>query len=157
MRVGIDSPDSSHVRLFTEAFEDSDRIRVTSMLGPGSIRDRQVIFDFAQEHGLTIHEERERFADSVGSVLLLGVDWSAHVDRALYYLGHGKRIYIDKPVTGNFADTIRLRELVIQYPRQIFGGSALPHHHAFARYLESFTFFAKQDNVEVEIFGSMDS
>lgn len=157
MRIGIDSPDTSHVRLFTQAFEDSDRIRVSAILSENSIRDRDVIQEFAEKHLLTLHDDRWHFADSVGAVLLLRADWSAHIDRAHYYLVNSKRIYIDKPVAGSFADIVRLRELLDQHPRQIFGGSALPHHHGFSEFLERFRFSVQQKSAEVEIFGAMDS
>lgn len=157
VRIGIDGADSSHVRLFTEAFEDAGIARVSAIRTDGSIRSEQIILDFAQEHSLTAFDSDHPFIDTVDAVLLLGIDWNAHLDRALPYLAHGKRIFIDKPVAGSFTDLVRLREMLTKYPGQIFGGSALPSHPQFALFMERFSFFAKGDPAEVEILGSMDS
>jgi hypothetical protein len=157
VRVGIDCPDTSHVRVFTSAFEESSAARVADIRIDGSIRSEEIIVAFAQEHGITLCDSLHPFIDTVSAVLLLGVDWNAHLDRALPYLREGKRIFIDKPLAGSFTDVVRLRDILAEYPGQIFGGSALPHHPAFLEFLERFQFFAKSDSAEVEIFGSMDS
>jgi hypothetical protein len=155
IRVGIDGPDTSHVRLFTEAFAESGS-RIVSLLD-NSIRRGEVLREFTQQEGLALHDDWHSFADTVNAVLLLGIDWTTHVDRALPYLEQGKRVFVDKPVAGSFADLIRFRELLQRYPSQIFGGSALPHHAAFIEFMERFRFFARTDAAEVEIFGAMDS
>lgn len=157
LRLGIDSPDTSHVRLFTQAFHDTDEIGTVSILTEGSIRDESVIASFVAENEIALHYRREDFLQSIDAVLLLGVDWSAHIDRSLPSLAGGKRIFIDKPVAGSYADIVRLRELLVQYPGRILGGSALPHHPAFTQFLESFRFFVKDASASVEISGSMDS
>ncbi|HET6511114.1 MAG TPA: hypothetical protein VFH43_02900 [Candidatus Kapabacteria bacterium] len=157
VRIGIDGADTSHVRLFTEAFEHAGIARVSAIRGDNSIRTASIIEAFAYERALTLCDSDHPFVDTVDAVLLLSVDWNAHLDRALSYLARDKRVFIDKPVAGSFTDLIRLRELVSNYPDKIFGGSALPHHPIFHEFLERFNFFAKNDPAEVEIFGSMDS
>jgi hypothetical protein len=157
IRIGIDGPDTSHVRLFTEAFEDSDLARVVAIRTEGSIRSNEVLENFAAEHGVTVHDSLHPFIDTLNVILMLGIDWNTHIDRVSPYLAQGRRVFIDKPVSSSFTDLIRLRELLIKYPGQIFGGSALPHHSLFQEFLERFRFFARSDSAEVEIFGSMDS
>lgn len=156
VRVGIDGPDTSHVRLFTESFEDSG-LRIVSLFASDPVRSEQVLLDFAEEAGLALHEDIATFADTIGAVLLLSVDWNTHIDRALPYLEHGKRLFIDKPVAGSFTDLVRLRELLRKYPSQLFGGSALPHHPAFLGFMERLQFFGTSDAAEIEIYGAMDS
>jgi hypothetical protein len=157
IRIGIDGPDTSHVRLFTESFAEAGVARVADIRVDGSIRTESVIAAFANEHGLTLCESLHPFVDTIDGVLLLGVDWNAHIDRALPYLEQEKRTFLDKPVAGSFTDLVRLRELMLKHPRQVMGGSALPHQPAFKEFLERFRFLANAEPAEVEIFGSMDS
>ncbi len=157
VRIGIEGADTSHVRLFTAAFEEARLGRVSTIRSDRSIRTEGVIDAFAEEHALTLCDSDHPFIDTIDAVLLLGVDWNAHIDRALSYLPLDKRIFIDKPVAGSFTDLVRLRELIIKYPGKIFGGSALPHHANFIDFLERFRSSTLKDSAEVEVFGSMDS
>jgi hypothetical protein len=157
VRAGIEGADTSHVRLFTAAFEEAGVVRVSTIRSDRSIRNESVIDAFAEEHALTLCDSDHPFIDTIDAVLLLGVDWNAHVDRALSYLAMDKRVFIDKPVAGSFTDLVRLRELLIKYPGKILGGSALPHHPCFTQFLERFRSSTLKDSAEVEIFGSMDS
>lgn len=155
VRIGIDGPDTSHVRVFTEAFATSGEARVVAMLSDGSIRNTQVLTDFSREQELNLHNEIHPFIEDVDAVLILGVDWGTHIDRALLFLSQGKRVFIDKPVAGSFTDLVRLRELQQHYPHQIMGGSALTCHPAFADLLKQMHEF--DGPINIEIHGKMDS
>jgi hypothetical protein len=157
VRIGIDTPDTSHVRVFTEAFDSSRNFAVESIYADGSVRNREIVGDFAKTNNLRVVGSRSELAASTDAVLLLGVDWNQHIEAARTYLEFGKQLFIDKPVCGSFPDLIALRELLERYPKQIFGGSALPHTRQFKDFLGSFLFFAKSDDAEVEIYGKLDS
>lgn len=157
IRIGIDSPDTSHVRVCTEAFADGRDFEITAIYPGESIRSRSIIEAFASEHDIAICDDNEAFLLQIDAVLLLGVNWNTHIDQAESYLASGKSIYIDKPVCGSFTDLVRLRELIEKYPGKVFGGSALPHTRQFSDFLDSFLFFAKSGDAEVEIYARLDS
>ncbi len=74
----------------------------------------------------------EDMLEHVDAVMIQGVNWDKHVDRAYPFLEAGKPVLIDKPIVGRVRDIYTLLELQVEHQTPVYGGSALRYAQEIA-------------------------
>jgi predicted dehydrogenase len=138
LRAGIIGLDTSHVVAFTQVLNAPDAkgdlagIRVVAAYPGGSpdvaaSRDRVEGFtrQLRDEFKVEIVDSVEALLDKVDVVLLESVDGRKHLEQAEPVLKAGKPVFIDKPVAGSLADTVKIYALAEKYGTPCFSSSSL--------------------------------
>jgi hypothetical protein len=136
-RIGIIGLDTSHSIAFTDIINDPDGgpefsgFSVTAAYPYGS---RTIESSYSRIPGY-IEDIKERGVDVVDSidellarvdvVLLETNDGHPRLEQALQVMETGKRMFIDKPVSGSLRDTIAIIEASKEYNSPIFSSSSL--------------------------------
>jgi predicted dehydrogenase len=137
-RVGIIGLDTSHCIAFTKALNDPKAgpefagykvVAAYPTAGssdlPSSIDRLADITEQVRNEGVQIVNSIEELLNKVDAVLLTTVDGRKHLEQALPVIKAGKRMFIDKPVAANLADTIILFDTARKYKVPIFSSSSL--------------------------------
>ncbi|MBC9795211.1 Gfo/Idh/MocA family protein [Sinomicrobium weinanense] len=135
-RIGIIGLDTSHVTAFTKAINDTGRpefegftvVAAYPTKGsadmPASIDRLSMFTEQVNAMGVEIVNSIEVLIGKVDFVLLESVDGRRHFDEALPVLKAGKRMFIDKPVSGNLAGAITIFEASEKYNVPVFSASS---------------------------------
>lgn len=155
IQLAIVTPDTSHVRVFTDHFATTTDIRVTSLAVQGSIRETAEIAKFADQRGLEIAASINDLPQ-VDGVLLLGADWLSHRELAEHFIAKDIRTFIDKPLGGSLEDVAWLEQHRTR--GLVFGGSALPWTPDFLSFREEVTYHQNHwPKVRLSIHGPLES
>ncbi|MFT5468515.1 MAG: putative dehydrogenase [Verrucomicrobiales bacterium] len=137
IRVGIIGLDTSHVLAFTKAMNDPKAegdlalCRVVAAYPKGSpdiessvSRVPKYIEDM-KGMGVKIVPSIEDLLTQVDAILLETNDGRPHLEQVLPVLKAGKRVFIDKPISGSLADAIRIFDASEEYGVPLFSSSSL--------------------------------
>ena len=125
LKIGIADLDTSHPGRWVPILQEWDSVAVVACWDGGSVRPSGYAQQFAAEHN--IPEVVPALADLiplVDVVFVQGCNWDLHAQRVRPFVEAGKGVYIDKPLAGNVADLLQLKEWVAQ-GADIIGGSSL--------------------------------
>ncbi|HVR76619.1 MAG TPA: Gfo/Idh/MocA family oxidoreductase [Planctomycetota bacterium] len=136
LRAGIVGCDTSHVKAFTEIFNDPRAegdialVKVVAAFPGGSdipaSRDRVAGFTRdLREKGVKIVESIPLLLEEVDVVLLESVDGRTHLEQARLILEARKPVFIDKPFAGSLADAIAIADLAAKLGVPCFSSSSL--------------------------------
>lgn len=133
-RIGIIGLDTSHSEVFTRMInmgEFSNGYKVVAAYPHGSpdiasaLEMKPRIIEAVKSMGVEIVDSIDALLDKVDFVLLESNDGRPHLEQALPVLRVGKRMFIDKPIAHNLADTKKIFEASKKYNTPIFSTSAL--------------------------------
>lgn len=135
--IGIIGLDTSHSPAFAKIINDPDGepdvsgFKVVAAYPYGSrviessySRIPQYVEEF-ETMGIEIVGSVDELISKVDVVLLETNDGHPHLEQALPVLKAGKRLFIDKPITGSLEDTVAVMEASKQYETPIFSSSSL--------------------------------
>jgi hypothetical protein len=138
LKVGIIGLDTSHVVVFTNAFNgpkprpEFAGVRVVAAYPGGSedvessrTRVKGYTKDLKEKFGVEIVDSIDALLPKVDVVLLESVDGRPHLEQVKPVLKAGKPVFIDKPVAGSLADAIQIYDLAKQYKVPVFSSSSL--------------------------------
>lgn len=137
IRAGIIGLDTSHVVVFTKAFNtpankgDLAGVRVVAAFPAGNpdfplSRDRLKAFtQQVRDMGVEIVDSIDVLLPKVDVVLLESVDGSQHLAQALPVFKTGKPVFIDKPLAHDLVDAMAIEELGRRYGTPWFSSSSL--------------------------------
>ena len=137
LRAGIIGLDTSHAIAFTKVLNDPKaapevaNCRVVAAYPKGS-RDIESSVsrvpkytEQVQAMGVEIVDSIEELLKRVDVVLLESNDGRVHLEQVIPVLKAGKRVFIDKPISGSLADTIAIFEASKHYKVPLFSSSSL--------------------------------
>ena len=125
LKIGIADLDTSHPGRWVPILQEWDSVAVVACWDGGSVRPPGYAEQFAAEHN--IPEVVPALADLiplVDVVFVQSCNWDLHAERVRPFVEAGKGVYIDKPLAGNAADLLQLKEWAAQ-GADIIGGSSL--------------------------------
>ena len=125
LKIGIADLDTSHPGRWVPILQEWDSVAVVACWDGGSVRPPGYAEQFAAEHN--IPEVVPALADLiplVDVVFVQSCNWDLHAERVRPFVEAGKGVYIDKPLAGNVADLLQLKEWAAQ-GADIIGGSSL--------------------------------
>lgn len=125
LKIGIADLDTSHPGRWVPILQAWDSVAVVACWDGGSVRPPGYAEQFAAEHN--IPEVVPALADLiplVDVVFVQSCNWDLHAERVRPFVEADKGVYIDKPLAGNVADLMQLREWGAQ-GADIIGGSSL--------------------------------
>jgi predicted dehydrogenase len=126
IRIGIVDLDTSHPQAFTKILRKIPGVDVTALWDGHDVRPDGFDRRFAADNGVpVVCASLEEMPDVVDAAMILGVNWDAHIDRALVFMKSKKPVLIDKPVVGSVRDCDRLLNLKEKHGALLFGGSSL--------------------------------
>ena len=125
LRIGIADLDTSHPGRWVPILQEWDDVAVVACWDGGSVRPPGYAEQFAAEHNIpaTVPELTD-LIPLVDVVFVQSCNWDLHAQRVRPFVEAGKGVYIDKPLAGNVADLLQLKEWVAQ-GADIIGGSSL--------------------------------
>jgi predicted dehydrogenase len=139
LRIGMIGLDTSHVVEFTRRLNDPKNKnhveggKIVAAFKGGSedmpTESMRRIPAYAREletkWGVKMYDSIDALVKDVDVVMVEGVDGRKHLEQALPAIKVGKRVFIDKPVSGSLHDAIKIYELAKQYNVPIYSGSSL--------------------------------
>jgi hypothetical protein len=136
LRIGMIGLDTSHVTAFAKLFNgqqaagDLAGLRVVAGYPGGTdippSRDRVARFtQQLRETGVEIVPSIPALLEKVDVVLLESVDGRIHLEQARPVIAARKPLFIDKPVAGSLADTLRIYDLAAKAQVPCFSSSSL--------------------------------
>ena len=152
LKIGIVDLDTSHPGRWVPILQEWDDVAVVACWDGGSVRPPGYAQQFADEHN--IPAAVPALADMiplVDVVFVQSCNWDLHLERVEPFVEAGKGVYIDKPLAGNVADLLQLKDWVTQ-GADIIGGSSLrcceevKRIHAQTEGSDLYTIFASGPN-----------
>jgi predicted dehydrogenase len=142
LRIGMIGLDTSHVVEFTRRLNDPKNKnhveggKVVAAFKGGSEDmpndSMKRIPPYAKEletkWGVKMYDSIDALVKDVDVVMVESVDGRKHLEQALPAIKAGKRVFIDKPVSGSLHDAIKIYELAKQYNAPIYSGSSLRYY-----------------------------
>jgi len=138
VRLGLVGLDTSHVVVFTAAFNDpanADHVPGVKVVAAykGGSRDIESSWSRVEGYAQELHEKWgvelvdsiEELCTKVDGVLIESVDGRPHLDQARPVIAAGLPFFVDKPVAGTLADGIEMARLAQEKSVPWFGGSSL--------------------------------
>jgi predicted dehydrogenase len=125
-RIGIVDLDSSHPASFTKAMREHGGFEIVAVYDGGDVREPGYATKFAAENGVPHAVARpEDMLGLVDGVVVLGVDWDRHLERARPFLDAGVPVFIDKLVFGRLRDGYAMLRLAEAGGAPLMGGSGV--------------------------------
>jgi predicted dehydrogenase len=126
-KIGVVDLDTSHPVAWVPKINAYGDMRVIAIWDSGAVNPRNYVEEFAEKNQVdTIAESVEAMVPLVDAVIIHGVDWDVHVDKAAPFIEAGKPVLIDKPMVGKLQDVDRLIGLQKEHPDvPIMGGSSV--------------------------------
>ncbi|MEP6669189.1 MAG: Gfo/Idh/MocA family oxidoreductase [Chthoniobacter sp.] len=141
IRAGIIGLDTSHVLAFTTTLNkgpknpaDADEVAGVKVVAayPQGSKDIKSSTDRVPEYtekvkalGVEIVDSVEELVKRVDVVFLESNDGRVHLEQVLPVLAAGKPVFIDKPIAGSLADTIRILDAAKKAKTPLFCSSSL--------------------------------
>jgi len=138
LKVGIIGLDTSHVVVFTGAFNAAKAkpefagVRVVAAYPAGSkdVKDSYTrVKGFTEtlkdKYGVEIVDSIDALLPKVDVVLLESVDGRPHLEQVKPVLKARKPVFVDKPVAGSLADALQIYELAKEAKVPLFSSSSL--------------------------------
>jgi len=135
LRAGIIGCDTSHVAVFSKAFNDDEGplagVRVVAAF-PSFSDDIPASRDRVDGFTAGLRDRDVEIVDSVGAlldrvdvVLIENVDGRRHLEYAREVFATGKPTFIDKPIGGSLADAVEIFQLAAETGTPCFSSSSL--------------------------------
>ncbi len=125
LKIGIADLDTSHPGRWVPILQEWDDVAVVACWDGGSVRPPGYARQFAAEHNIPAAVPAlTDLIPLVDVVFVQSCNWDLHAQRVRPFVEAGKGVYIDKPLAGNVADLLQLKEWVAQ-GADIIGGSSL--------------------------------
>lgn len=125
IRIGLVDLDTSHPKTFTKILNAMPGVKVNALWDGRDVWQEGYDERFAKENDIpNVCKRLEDMIDLVDAVMVLGVNWDKHVDRAYPFIVAGKPVLIDKPMVGKVRDIYTLLELQVTHGTPVYGGSA---------------------------------
>ena len=134
-RIGVIGLDTSHSEIFTKMINSGDPsmkgYKVVAAYPHGSkdiasaLKMKPNIIKEMQNQGVEIVDSIEAMLSKVDVVLLESNDGRPHLEQALLVFKAGKRVFIDKPMSINLAETKAIFKAAEHYQTPVFTSSAL--------------------------------
>ena len=126
IRIGLVDLDTSHPKAFTKILNGMPGVKVNALWDGRDVWPEGYDDQFARENDIPhVCKKLEDMLEHVDAVMIHGVNWDKHVDRAYPFLEAKKPVLIDKPMVGKVRDIYALLELHVTHGTPEFGGSAL--------------------------------
>ncbi len=126
VRIGLVDLDTSHPGAFTRILRTFVGVELTAVFDSHDVWPEGYDGRFAAEQHIPVVCTRlEEMPDLVDAVMIHGVNWDTHIDKALPFMKAGKPVLIDKPIVGTVRDADRLLDLQAKYGSLVYGGSSL--------------------------------
>jgi len=141
LRAGVIGLDTSHVTAFTQTLnkgpkkpEDADKVAGVRMVAayPQGSKDIESstkrVPDYTEKMkamGVEIVDSVEELVKRVDAVFLESNDGRVHLEQVTPVLKAGKPVFIDKPIAGSLADTIRILDAAQKAKVPLFCSSSL--------------------------------
>jgi predicted dehydrogenase len=152
LRIGMIGLDTSHVIVFTKAFNDPkspDHVpggRITAVFKGGSAdipssanRVEGYTQQLTETYGAKLYDSIEELAKHVDAFMIQAVDGRPHLDQFRRTLAAKKPVFIDKPLAGSLRDALEIARLSRAHGVPVFSSSSLrypPAAEAFGPRLE---------------------
>ena len=125
-RIGLVDLDTSHPKTFTKILNAMPGVKVNALWDGRDVWPEGYDERFAKENDIPhVCKRLEDMIEHVDAVMVHGVNWDKHVDRAYPFIEAGKPVLIDKPMVGKVRDIYTLLELHVTHGTPVYGGSAL--------------------------------
>jgi hypothetical protein len=125
-RIGLVDLDTSHPKTFTKILNAMPGVKVNALWDGRDVWPEGYDERFAKENDIPhVCKRLEDMIEHVDAVMVHGVNWDKHVDRAYPFIEAGKPVLIDKPMVGKVRDIYTLLELHVAHGTPVYGGSAL--------------------------------
>ncbi|MGA3243959.1 MAG: Gfo/Idh/MocA family oxidoreductase [Bacteroidota bacterium] len=125
-RIGLVDLDTSHPKSFTKILNAMPGVKVNALWDGRDVWPEGYDERFAKENDIpNVCKRLEDMIEHVDAVMIHGVNWDKHVDRAYPFIEAGKPVLIDKPMVGKVRDIYTLLELHVTHGTPVYGGSAL--------------------------------
>jgi predicted dehydrogenase len=142
VRIGMIGLDTSHVVEFTRRLNDPKNKnhveggKVVAAFKGGSedmtTESMRRIPAYAKEletkWGVKPYDSIDALVKDVDVVMVESVDGRKHLEQALPAIKAGKRVFIDKPVSGSLRDAIKIYDFAKQHNVPIYSGSSLRYY-----------------------------
>ena len=151
-RIGIIGLDTSHVEVFTKAFNAENAspelggYKVVAAFPhasediASSIGRLALYTESVKKSGVEIVDTIPDLLKKVDVVLLETVDGRPHLEQAIPVFRAGKTMYIDKPIAGTLTDAYAILQAAKDYNQPVFSTSSL-------RYMENFENIVKNKSI----------
>ena len=146
IKVGIIGLDTSHVIAFTRILNDTERkdhvpgAKVIAAFKGGSpdvtasaTRIDRFTKQIQEQFGVEIVDSIEELCKRVDCVLLESVDGRPHLDQVKPVFKAGKRVFIDKPMSGSYKDAKEIVRLSKESGVPFFHASSLRYYDSIRR------------------------
>lgn len=138
IHIGLVDLDTSHPKTFTKILNAMPGVKVNALWDGRDVWPEGYDERFARENDIPhVCKRLEDMLEHVDAVMVHGVNWDKHIDRAYPFIEAGKPVLIDKPMVGKVRDIYTLLELHATHQTAVFGGSAL-------RYAQEITMLRSQ-------------
>jgi predicted dehydrogenase len=126
IRLGIVDLDTSHPGAFTRILRTFGDVELAAVFDSHDVWPEGFDHRFASEQQIPVVCTRlEEMPELVDAVMIHGVNWDTHLEKALPFMKAGKPVLIDKPIVGSVRDAHRLLDLQAKYGSVVYGGSSL--------------------------------
>lgn len=138
LRVGLIGLDTSHVTVFTQAYNDPKSpnhvpgVKVVAAFKGGSAdietsasRVEGYTKQLVEKYGVKIYDTIEELARNVDAIMIESVDGRPHLDQFRRTLGAKKPVFIDKPLGGTLRDGLEIVRLAKEHGVPVFSSSSL--------------------------------
>jgi hypothetical protein len=133
IRIGLVDLDTSHPKTFTKILNAMPGVKVNALWDGRDVWPEGYDDQFARENDIPhVCKRLEDMIEHVDAVMIHGVNWDKHLDRAYPFVEAHKPVLIDKPMVGKARDIYSLLELHTTHGTAIYGGSALRYSQEIA-------------------------
>lgn len=140
IRIGLVDLDTSHPKTFTKILNAMPGVMVNALWDGRDVWPEGYDEQFAKENNIPhVCKRLDDMLEHVDAVMIHGVNWDKHLDKAYPFITAGKPVLIDKPMVGKVRDIYALLELHATHKAPLYGGSAL-------RYAQEITVLRAQAN-----------
>ncbi|MEO6246670.1 MAG: Gfo/Idh/MocA family oxidoreductase [Opitutaceae bacterium] len=138
LRIGMIGLDTSHVTVFTAAFNDPKSpnhvpgAKVVAAFKGGSAdiessasRVEGYTKQLVEKYGVKLYDTIEELARNVDAIMIESVDGRPHLDQFRRVLAAKKPVFIDKPLPGSLRDGLEIARLAREHGVPVFSSSSL--------------------------------
>lgn len=156
LRIGLVDLDTSHADGIARVISGLEKAEIAAVIDRGLVYGPERMEKFAAEYKVgKICKSIEEMIPLIDVAMVIGVDWSRHVDDAELFIRAGTPVFIDKPVVGSEADARRLLELRARHGTPVFGGSTYRYNVTFLELKEKMRDLS--DKVALTVYGKINS
>jgi hypothetical protein len=126
IRIGFVDLDTSHPETFIKLLNELGGVKVSAVYDSGDVRPQGYAKSFAQKYDIAkVAASLSDMIDRIDCVMILGVNWDTHLQRARPFLDAGIPVFIDKPVFGKLTDGYMLDKIAKINKVALMGGSSI--------------------------------